>query len=64
MLVDYCARSSTLRDMKTTRTETIQQMAATARMVRDGLMTWTKGRRMPLRYWDALAKVESARGVS
>lgn len=47
--------------MKTTKTETTEQMAATARMVRDGLMTWTKGRCMPLRYWDALAKVEAAR---
>lgn len=45
----------------TTRTETIEQMAATARMVRDGLMTWTKGRCMPLRYWDALAKVEAGK---
>lgn len=46
--------------MKTTTKETTEQMAATARMVRDGLMTWTKGC-MPLRYWDALAKVEAAR---
>lgn len=47
--------------MKTTKKETTEQMAATARMVRDGLMTWTKGRCMPLRYWDALAKVEAGK---
>lgn len=53
-----------LIDMKTTRTETIEQMAATARMVRDGLMAATdsRGKRLPLRYWVALAKVEAACG--
>mgnify|MGYP000952031000 CR=1 FL=1 len=43
------------------RNETIEQMAAIARMVRDGLMSErdSKGRPLPLRYWDALAAVEA-----
>ena len=42
------------------RTETVEQMAAVARMVRDGLMAErdSKGRPLPLRYWDALRAVE------
>jgi hypothetical protein len=50
--------------MTSKTTETTERMAATARMVRDGLMTWTKGRRMPLRYWVALAKVEAANSLT
>ena len=35
-------------------------MAAVARMVRDGVMVWPQGRRLPQRYWAALAAVEAA----
>jgi hypothetical protein len=41
------------------RTETIEQIATTARMVRNSHMTWPGRRCMPVRYWVALAKVDA-----
>ena len=42
--------------------ETKEQMAAMARMVRAGIVAEvdSKGRRLPLRYWVALREIEAA----
>ena len=51
--------------MSTKRVETREQMAAMARMVRDGRVgaVDSKGKRLPLRYWVALAEVEAGKAV-